>query len=399
MNHKGFVLKAEIEMLKDVIEAEVCPVPNTNGRYLAYKNGTIRDLLENRTLKVDLVDGVEKIILELSQGPTSLPLAVVLCLAFKNFRIPDKYWNRLDVKVVDNYQSHLDPSNLIISMPEGGIESDTWPGFFYFPEFSDYVVSEQGCRIIRISTKKEMSVLVYKEYKSTKSMAGYHFIVAKSDLGKIKNLPLHRAKGLALLQYPSNVDKLDINHKDTIKSNNEISNLEWRTRRGNNLHATEMGLRPDNQKIIAKSIFTGEERTFFSMWECARWLGLHGDYVQRTADCMEDKPLKTRSLRSKTLPPGIMIKRNKDVEVPWPAGKELEDLLRKHYRERTRVFRLVHSKTGEHIKMCLSSYGMNKFLKEMELGDKVDTKVIVSMEDSQEVCMSLFAEKQRSYLT
>lgn len=385
-------------MLKDVLDAEVCPVPNTHGRYLAYRNGAIRDTLENKTLKVDLIDGTESVVLELTCGKVTLPQAVVLCLVFKNFRIPDKFWERLGVKLVDNQQSHLDPSNLIITMPQGGIESDTYPGFFYIPEFSDYLVSEKGSRIIRISTKKELSVLVYKEYQSTKSMAGYHYVAAKGDFGKTRNLSVHRAKGLALLLYPSNVDKLDINHKDTDKSNNEISNLEWRTRRGNNLHATEMGKRSDNQQVIAKSIFTGEERVFFSMWECGRWFGLHGDYVKRTADCMEDLPLKTQAIRSKTLPPGIMIKRAKDC-VLWPTGKEFDELLKKHQTEKTRVFRLIHNKTGEHIKMCLSAYGMNKFLKEMEIGNKIDTRVVVSMEDSQEVCKSLFAEKQKSYLT
>lgn len=58
--------------------------------------------------------------------------------------------------------------------------------------------------------------------------------------GKQKNISVHRLVGIMFIPNPEN--KPEINHKDTNKLNNHISNLEWNTKKENIEHAWDNGL-------------------------------------------------------------------------------------------------------------------------------------------------------------
>lgn len=374
-------------MLRDALVAESCYLPCTGNRYVVYQDGIVRDTQYDKIIPYFFEDGKEMIVIEHFDMKMTLVKNLVIALAFKNFRVPFKFWNLLGAKTIDGLRSPYAPDNLIITVPDGGIESEEYPGFYYVPGFTDYVVSKEEDRIIRLSLHKEIKVQVYGTYASTKSMEGYRFIRAVDDLGISRSLGLHRAKGLAVIPYPVNVDKLDVNHKDTDKTNNHYKNLEWRSRRGNNLHATEMGKRPDNHAIEVINVYTKEVRKYFSLWECARWLGVHAHYVKKSAD--------GRGLL--LLEPGVLIKRVSD-RVEW--SEEYISLAAEDgkYRQ-VRLLTLTNAQTNEPMRSFMTSYGLNKYMEEYK--DEIDynPKVVIKQLTAEEACKSFFDEKQRSHIT
>jgi len=63
--------------------------------------------------------------------------------------------------------------------------------------------------------------------------SGYYHISLTNETCK-KSCKVHRLVALAFIENPEN--KSEVNHKDKNKLNNHLSNLEWMTRRENNIH-------------------------------------------------------------------------------------------------------------------------------------------------------------------
>ncbi len=70
--------------------------------------------------------------------------------------------------------------------------------------------------------------------------AGYYNVSLTNinEFGKVKKgLRVHRLVGFAFIENPEN--KPEINHKDKNKLNNNVSNLEWNSRKENNVHRSQ----------------------------------------------------------------------------------------------------------------------------------------------------------------
>lgn len=105
-----------------------------------------------------------------------------------------------------------------------------------FIGFDQYAVTRDG-RIYSIRAGRFMSL---KENPN-----GYIGVnLAKN--GKKYRYLVHRLVAMAFIPNPEN--KKTVNHKDGVKSNNTLSNLEWATYSEQILHAIDTGLRP-NQSL------------------------------------------------------------------------------------------------------------------------------------------------------
>jgi hypothetical protein len=90
-------------------------------------------------------------------------------------------------------------------------------------DFSNYEVSTFG-NIRNIITNKMLKIGVKD---------GYANIALTHNKNK-QTFKVHRLVALAFIENPEN--KSDVNHKDKNKLNNHISNLEWLSRKENNIH-------------------------------------------------------------------------------------------------------------------------------------------------------------------
>jgi len=94
-------------------------------------------------------------------------------------------------------------------------------------EYPNYEVSNFG-NVRNIVTNKPMKL---------QDKCGYYNICLVNNTNTTKNrkiFKVHRLVALAFIPNPEN--KSDVNHKDKNKLNNHIDNLEWMTRKENNIH-------------------------------------------------------------------------------------------------------------------------------------------------------------------
>ena len=135
-----------------------------------------------------------------------------------------------------------------------------------------YSVSQDG-RIRNDKTDKEKALRLNRY--------GYP-VVDLYKYGKRKHCQVHRLVADAYIPNPDN--KPQINHKDGIKTNNNIQNLEWATAKENMRHCVDNNLYTVNHGMLGKHnpnagrhgkpiriVETGEE--FESTLECCRKKG------------------------------------------------------------------------------------------------------------------------------
>lgn len=103
--------------------------------------------------------------------------------------------------------------------------------------------------------------------------------------GHPKNLLLHRV--VAKTFIPSELDNLEVNHKDGNKTNNNVDNLEWCTRSENLEHAVNNGL-VESQCKIRRSVQVwcdDEVLNFSDMKSCCEFFGFTkcwlGNYIRK----------------------------------------------------------------------------------------------------------------------
>ena len=100
------------------------------------------------------------------------------------------------------------------------MEEEIWKKIDNFPNYS---VSNLG------KARNDITARMMKQ-----CLKGGYYHCGFTNNSTRKSCKVHRIVALAFIPNPEN--KSDVNHKDKNKINNNISNLEWNTRKENNIH-------------------------------------------------------------------------------------------------------------------------------------------------------------------
>lgn len=146
-------------------------------------------------------------------------------------------------------------------------EHSVLKGFYKHPTLEGLFIHSGGYGLDE-STNKIITVSPNKN--------GYPYLLYRE-----KAMMFHRLLGEVFLTEPTDVpkDRLIINHKNGVKSDFRLENLEWTTYRGNLLHAYKTGLNPKAKTILAKDVETSEVIKFYSLNECAAYFNVNPSYI------------------------------------------------------------------------------------------------------------------------
>jgi HNH endonuclease len=216
-------------------------------------------------------------------GEKDYELGLIVLSAFGKIGHDYTLYNRVDVIYRDGNNTNIFASNLICRFSGPPIESHI-PGFFLIPGFSRYVINRSG-EVYNLLKNKTISWATSKA-KEGNRLGGYKYRNFLTDYGSITTYR-HRLLCLVFIPFTGVFNKLTVNHKDGIKSNNDLNNLEWVTYSENNKHAWDSGLKLNNRpRILKRNLLTGKIDSYRSVRECAYSLGdTSGFYVtQRLKD-------------------------------------------------------------------------------------------------------------------
>lgn len=160
-----------------------------------------------------------------------------------------------------------------------GSENEIWKdvvGYEGLYEVSNLGGVRSAGRLAR-GRSDSMRLLKPRVLKPNIGTTGYYFVNLCKH-GRQRSTRVHRLVAEAFIANPGGLPF--VNHKDGVKTNNRMDNLEWCTCQYNTLHAHRIGLVKNNRPVMDAD--TGE--VFYSESECARVIGGTQSNVRRCAE-------------------------------------------------------------------------------------------------------------------
>ena len=233
-------------------------------------------------------------------------IANIVNFVFKNTN-PDFFWEIMDWDIIyiDGNKGNLYPFNL--SWNNTNIKDDE-DGFRLIPGFTRYKINRKGV-VKRINDGKILFDILEKA-KRVKAPYVKNTICRDYDL-KATKCGKHRLLAYAYLPMHNNFFELDVSHLDCNPQNNNLSNLQWQSRRENNLQTTRQYLTIVQQPILVYNCNTKEIKEYFSIREMERQLNLN----KGTGE------LRLLSRGTVRYPDGCAYMLKSDFNGEWPEVK------------------------------------------------------------------------------
>ena len=245
-------------------------LPFTGLGYTVSETGIIYQ--NNKELETVLIDGKQFVNLEWINGNKLYEKALVILSAFDKIGHGPHLYERIKIIYIDGDENNCFPKNLTYVFNDGPIESVEYPGFFLIPGYDNYVLSKEGI-LYSIDTKR-IKVWSTQKGPSLGSRApGYKYSVLYRN-SKSSTVYQHRILCIVFKKFTGIFKNLTVNHKNALKFDNQLNNLEWVTYSENNKHAWDNDLKLNHRpNVLMRNLITEEILSFRSVRECARYIG------------------------------------------------------------------------------------------------------------------------------
>lgn len=221
------------------------------------------------------------------------------------------------------------------------IENEEFKGFYNIPNFDNYCITVNG-EILNKTTKLLL--------KGSKNPAGYINYRLKHNSGFTLTIGRHRVLCMVFKPLPeNNYSNLIVNHKNGIKGDDFLDNLEWCTHQENCEHAGRMNLSKKCIPISVKDVDSGEIIKFPSIISCANYLKIHKDSLIYRLRFGENRIFPERKQY-----------RLSHKDDPWYTSSNVDTDLLKNGRSKKVLLRYV--KTGK-VKEFKKLSDLAKYLK------------------------------------
>lgn len=321
-------------------------LPNSGGRYEVSADGKVYS--QGMELKqISAEDGI-RVNLIWTHGQADYCVGALVVITFLNHNIHSDHWNKIIPLHKDGDRGNNRLSNLIYRFSEPIPTDKDWlEGFFVIPMYSMYAINLKG-ETVNINSYALKTYYATKPKEEKNITGGYLFSRVIDDFGKSSCLSMHRALCYVFKEYDGGVLGLVVNHIDGKPSNNDVSNLELVTRKENNLHAIEAGLKVSMQAVLVKNLVTQEITRFASISECSRFFG-------RT-----NNSLVWYRIRSAKVTPDMLVVKLDDGE-PWPEY-DTEKVVRNATGRRVQAKNIFFDKVHdcENARVCADITGIGK---------------------------------------